>query len=130
MGFYDDMADVATDVLGEFKQDMNGGKPILLRRPSASTPGANSFDRPTQGTPADTTLSASVLAAASDKASMSYVDGKTILGSDLTVTCAVFGFDPAMTDFVVVNNKPRLIKKILQIPASGTPVVWKLIVEG
>lgn len=122
--FYAEMADVATEVLAEFKT----GTPKLLR-PGANTPGSETWDKPTQAAPTEYDLDATVLPIQSDKASAKYIDGKTILGSDLVVTCAVPEVEPAVTDMVLVGSKQASIKKIIRIPEVGSAVAFKLIIQ-
>lgn len=125
MSFYDEMADVASEVLDEFKQGT-----VTLKRPGVPTPAVNSWDKPTPAAPTSYTLKATVADAQSDKATRAYVDGETILGSDAVVTCAVPAVEPALTDVVEVNGIAKPIKKVIRIPASGTAVAFKLILEG
>lgn len=120
MSFYDEMALVAQEVLTEFKQGI-----VTLRRPSTPTPGANTWDSPTPAAPTDTPLNATVSGVTSR-----YIDGETIFATDLVVTFPALDATPAKTDMLVVNGKPAAIKQIIQIPASGTPVAYKVIIEG
>jgi hypothetical protein len=129
MGFYDEMAEVASEILTEFKQDAEGALPVQLKRPAAPTQGGNSYDKPTQNAPTTITLNATVNNVESDKATSAFVDGETILGSDLVITFPALDATPVMTDTFVVNGKTLAAKKIVSVPPSGTPVVHKVIVS-
>lgn len=124
MGFYDDMAGVASSVLAEFgAKNQEGASSIQLIRtmpppggPSLWSPGTYDLD--------------GVVSAAGDKANAQFIDGTTILSTDLVATCAVPEIEPALTDTVVVDGVARAIKKVVKVPAAGTPVAIKLFIAG
>lgn len=127
MGFYDDMAAIASEVLAEFKQ----GSATLTRQVDSGTP--VDADAPWLGnvkTPQTYDLDAAVSAVTVDQATAKFVDGTTIMASDLTVTCAVPEVIPNMSDTLTLDGVDRAIKKIVVIPAAGTPVAVKIIVAG
>lgn len=120
MGFYDEMADIATELLGEFQQ----GSVQLVRSVSAPS------DPSTPWQPGDPTLATYDLAAAVRGVSQRYVDGTTILSSDQQVTCAVPPVTPDMTtDTLLIDGIAVTVLKNMPIPASGTPVAYLFVVR-
>jgi len=59
-----------------------------------------------------------------------YVDGTQIIATDTEVTAAVFGAVPTSEGTLTIDGQALQIVGIKQIPAAGTPVVWKLIVRA
>lgn len=125
MSFYDEMQDVATEVLIEFRQGI-----ISLTKPGTSTPGANPWDPPIEGEPTVYTLQATVAAVTVDQANAKYIDGTLITTADLVVTCAVPPVEIEVTDTLAIDGEARTIKKIVQLPAAGVAVAFKLFVQG
>lgn len=120
MGFYDDMADVADEVMTEFKQGT-----VTLRRtvPAASDPATPWI--PGSPTVTDYTLKAAVTGVAQQ-----YVDGTTILTTDEQVTCSVPAVTPDMaTDSLLIDGVAVTVIKNFAIPAAGTPVAYRFIVR-
>lgn len=122
---YGRMAATATRLLDRFNQGV-----IVLYRPGASVPGENEWDPPTEEPPAVHTLKATVAAVTVDQANAKFIDGTVITTADLVVTCAVPPIIPAMTDTLTVDGQARTIKKIVQLPASGVPVAFKIFIQG
>jgi hypothetical protein len=82
------------------------------------------------GEPVVHTLKAAVAAVTVDQANAKYIDGTTITTADLVVTCAVPPVEPEMTDTLTLDGEVRTIKKIVQLPAAGVAVAFKLFVQG
>lgn len=118
MTFYDEMRDVATDLLGEFKQGTVNLKRII------SIPGPNPWDPPTE-TPQTWPLSAAV-----STVSTKYVDGTLILASDRQVIFAVPLVTPLMTDTLVIDGNEFAMKDLRALPGAGTPVAYVAFVAG
>lgn len=123
--FYAEMADVATELLTEFKQGV-----VTLTRVTHGE-----ADPATPWIPGGTTeqaydLNATVAAVTVDQANAQYIDGTTITNADVVVTCAVPPVVPTLTDTLSIDGKVRIIKKIVQVPAAGIPIVFKLFVQG
>lgn len=60
-----------------------------------------------------------------------FVDGATILSSDLMVLCAVPAARPEMgSDWVEIDGRRHNIVRSEPIPAAGAPVAWRLIVRA
>jgi hypothetical protein len=121
MGVYDEMADVASEVLSEFKQ----GTVILVR----TTPGEPDPDTP--WIPVDDQVDEYPLSAIAKGVSQKYVDGTTILATDMEIVAAVAEVSPMMeTDQIKVDGKAVTISRKMQIPAAGNPVAYRFIVRG
>ena len=80
---------------------------------------------PTTGAPTLYPLLGTVLGV-----SEKYIDGTTILSTDLSVKCGVFDVKPGMSGKVIIDGKPHDIIKIMSKPAAGTTVAWELIVRA
>ena len=80
---------------------------------------------PTMGTPTLHKIEATALGVAKE-----YIDGTTILATDLSVKCGVFDVEPDMSGKVIIDGKPHDIIKIMPKPAAGTTVAWELIVRA
>jgi len=122
---YGRMAGTAARLLDRFNQGV-----ITLTRPGAETAGPNPWDPPTRDDDQIFVLAATVAAVTVDQANAKYIDGTVITTADLVITCAVPPVLPAMTDIVSVDGQVRAIKKIVQVPAAGVPVAFKLFVQG
>jgi hypothetical protein len=120
MGFYDDMQDVASEVLAEFKQ----GTVVLSRTTYAAS------DPQTPWIPGAPTPATYTLAATVSGVSAELVDGTVILATDLQIVCAVPAITPAPTDTVTIDGKAVSLLRVDQIPAAGAPVAFRLIVRG
>ena len=59
-----------------------------------------------------------------------YVDGTQIIATDTEVTAAVFGAVPTSEGTLTIDGAVQQIVGIKQIPAAGTPVVWKIFARA
>jgi hypothetical protein len=112
--FYEEMREVADDLLGEFKQGAVG-----LKRKTGSTPGENEWDPPTD---VYTTYS---LAAVVKRMHHRYEAGALIAETGDMVTFAVLSVTPLLTDKLVIDGQERAITELTPIPGAGQPVMWK-----
>lgn len=121
VGFYDEMRGVADELFADFKQGI-----ITLTRSVPGTP--PDPEKPWvrgQPTSTDYPLNATVRGVAAK-----YIDGTTIVASDLQITCAVPAVAPQMTDVYSIDGKVHAPKRILPLPAAGTPCAYLIIVAG
>lgn len=116
MSFYSDMQSVASELLTEFQQG----------EVSYEIDGEPSGDpwNPTPGAVTRYTLQATIQGVGSR-----YRDSTLIREGDLMVTAAVFGMAPSLSGRVVIDGAAHQIVQVQQIPAAGTPVVWKMVVR-
>lgn len=120
---YGRMQSTATRLLQRFAQ----GNITLSQTTTA--PGPNEWTPGTETT-ATYPLDAAVAAVLNDEATAKFVDGTVIVATDLTVTFAVPEVVPAMGDSVTIDGKVHVVKKIVALPAAGTTVAYKIIVQG
>lgn len=108
---------------------------VTLTKPGETVPGANPWDPPVEGEPVVYTLDATVKGV-SDK----YIDGTTILATDLEVLVSTAGrdangnpvaIDPDLgADTLTIDGQAMTLVRDLSVPAAGTKVVLKYIVRG
>ena len=114
MSFYDEMQDVATDLLQEFKQGT-----ILYRAPTA---GAQPWNPVTY---TDTPVSGGTVSGVSQQ----YVTD-LVTSSDLHAILPVFGATPTNAGRLVIDSVERQIIRVIPSPAAGTVVCWHVFVKG
>lgn len=117
MSIYDDLQDVTTEVLSEFKQET-----VQLVK---ITPGTGPADNP--GTPSEVVTD---LQAVVRGASYKYQKEGFCVAGDLEMTCAVVpGVTVTINDFIIVDGKRFKILSDISVPASGTRVAWKFLLR-
>lgn len=87
-------------------------------------------DPATPWEPGTPTTQAYTLDATVRGVSQRYIDGVTILASDLQVTAAVFGAVPKVGDDMTIDGYGVTILQVVALPAAGDPVAWRFIVRG
>ena len=117
MGFYDDMQDIASDVIGEFEQGTVGY--VTLTPVAGATPDA-------PGTPTETvtTINATV-----SPVWTKHVDGTHVVVTDKMVVTPAGVVTPDMDDQVRIDGVDHKIVRIRNIPEAGTAVVHHIIVR-
>lgn len=115
MGFYDDMADMASDLLQEFDQ----GGLVLMRQVAGNGPPHN---------PGPTTWVDEPIAGVAEGVTGEHLKDSLIQSSDLAVTMPGHAH-PAMTDRVKSAGQEYTIVKITPIPAAGTPAAYEVIIR-
>lgn len=118
MSIYDEMRDVASDLMAEFKQ---GTVQYVALTPQ---PGATP-DAPLPPVQVPTTINATAR-----PVSTKYVDGSHIVRSDKQVTIPNDGKAvPDMSGSVRIDGTTHKIVEIMPRPAAGEPVVWIVVVR-
>jgi hypothetical protein len=117
---YSRIQSTATRMLARFAQGA-----VVLTRTTPGTP-----DPSTPWIPAAPTVATYTLDATVNGVSKEFVDGTTIVATDLEVTAAAFGTEPGPGDTLSIDGKVVTIVKQMRIPAAGTLVCWKWIVRG
>lgn len=118
MSFYDEMQQIATNVLGEFNQGVI--KLIQLKTPENGTP-----DDPGELTEVVTELKGVV-----SGITFKYLKEGYNAVTDFEATVAVVqGVQPLEGDFLEVDGVQYKIIKDVSVPAAGVNVVWKFIVR-
>lgn len=117
--FYQRMkTNVADKLLGQFKQ----GNIQLVRR--EVVPPVNSWDAPTI---TDVTYQLDAIASG---VAQEYIDGTTIVATDLQVVSAVpDGVIPAAGDIIKIDGKNTTLLRIIPVPAAGLTVAYKFLVR-
>jgi hypothetical protein len=118
MTFYDEIRDVASEVLKEFKQGT-----IALRR-TTDTPDPSTPWIPGAPTTVSYDLDAVVRGVTKDR-----IDGTLILAGDLVVTCAVPAVVPDIADVIVIDGVDHVVKRVEPVPAAGTAAAYRLFVR-
>lgn len=117
--FYQRMkTNVADKLLGQFSQ----GSVFLVRQ--EATPGAKPWDDPVI-----TEVKYPVNVAARG-VSNEYVDGVTILASDIQLTTTVPDVVPVAGDIIEIDGKNYSLVQPFPIPAAGFTVAYKLVVRA
>ncbi len=117
---YARMQATASRLLERFSQGV-----VTITKPGTSTPGPNAWDPPVTSDPVVYTLNATVTGV-----SKQFVDGTTVLATDLEVTAAVFGAELDPADQLAIDGQTVVVVETMRIPAAGTLVAWKFIVRG
>ena len=117
---YARMQGTASRLLNRFAQ----GTVSLTR----TTPGSSSPSTP--WIPGEATTVTYSLDATVKGVSKEFIDGTTIVATDLEVTAAAFGAEPEPGDTLSIDGKAVTILKQVRIPAAGTLVCWKWIVRA
>jgi hypothetical protein len=95
---------------------------VAYIKPGAITgPEWNPVQGPSTVYPLDATVSG---------VSEKYIDGTLIVATDLEVTFSVFDDAPTTDGLIRIDGADRQIIKVMQIPAAGTVVAWKVIAKG
>lgn len=124
------LADTARRMVGRFK----GTGVVTLTRTTNAAAEAETPWIPGAATEVVYTLDAVVHGVTAQ-----YVDGETVVASDLMVAALPYGRDedgaiaaivPAMSDVLTIDGAQKAIKRISQAPASGTAALFRIFVAS
>lgn len=115
MGFYDEMQEIASDLLSEFDQ---GG--IYLVQIGSATGNPWEQNTPIEGSPVK-------LDGVASGVSKRYVDKGLAVATDKQITVAVPAVTPTMKDYVTIKGERLKVVHIAYIPEAGTPVSLVMI---
>lgn len=113
--FYDEMRDVADELLAEFAQGT-----VILKRVTTAAP-----DPETPWVPGSETVTTYTLNATVKRMHQRYENGVLIVETGDMVTFAVPPVTPLITDKLVIDGVERVISNLTPIPGAGTTVAWK-----
>lgn len=117
--FYQRMkTNVADKLLKQFKQ----GDIVLVQ--TVTTPAPNPWDAPV------TTELRTPLDAIAKGVSEQYVDGVTILSTDIEIVSAAPLVATKVSDFIEIDGKTTTLLRIIPIPAAGLTVAHKFLVRA
>lgn len=123
VGFYDEMADMARELLAPEEDGGLGQGTVQLKRVTM-TPGPNEW------TPGVETTTLYDLAATVRRVSQKYVDGTLIVATDNQITFAVPSTVPLITDMLVIDGDEHVMKDLRPIPAAGMAVAFIAFVSA
>lgn len=123
-----DYAGIAVEVAAAFEEVRQGT--VVLQRTTYAAPDPATPWIPGEETIVSHTIDAIASVVTADQANAKYIDGTTITSADIVLTCSVPPVIPAMTDTLTIDGQVRVIKKIVQAPSAGIPVLFKLFVQG
>ncbi len=118
MSIYDDMRGVASELFAEFKQGTVQYVPIV------TTPGTSPDEPGSSGKGTPVTINATAR-----PVSIKYVNGTTVVASDIQVAMPNDGTTPEMEGYMRIDGSDYKIIGIMPRPAAGTPVSWTVIVK-
>jgi len=124
-GFYDDMAEMVTELL---QPDADGGLGQGMVQLKRETPGVVDPEQP--WVPVEPTAQTWILDAAVRRVSQMYVDGTLIVATDNQVTFAVPAMVPAITDTLIIDGVEHAMKDLRPIPAAGTQAAYIAFLAG
>jgi len=87
-------------------------------------------DPQTPWLPGEPTETVHALNAAVRGVAAKYIDGTTVVASDLQIMCTVPPVEPQMTDVYSIDGHAHVPKRILPIPAAGEPCAYLIIVAS
>lgn len=117
MAIYDEMQQIASDVMSEFKQGVIKYIDVVPGNGPVDNPG------PSVSTPYE-------LDAVASGVSYKYVKDGLALSTDLTVVSAVKdGLTPDMRGFIEIDGTRYKIVQDISAPGAGVRAVWKWIVR-
>lgn len=115
--FYSEMQDVASELMGEFKQ---GAIQYVV---TEEIPGAEPWEPPVQ------TLTRLPMDAVAFGVT-AYQTDEVVTLNDTMIKAAVFAVEPEVGGIVEVDGKQRQILRVKRIPDAGTVVAWEIYVKG
>lgn len=122
MPFYADMARMVSDLLApDSSGGLGQGELALVRVETA--PAGNSWDEPVES------VAREALRGAVSGVAAKFVDGTTILASDLQAICAIpsMGYQPG--DSFEIDGVPATIIAVRNIPEAGTRAALRFILR-
>lgn len=123
-----DYAGIAVEVAAAFEEVRQGT--VILQRLTYGEPDPATPWIPGTETVVSHTIDAIASAVTVDQANAKYIDGTTITTADIVLTCSVPPVIPVMSDTLTIDGAVRVIKKIVQVPSAGIPVMFKIFVAG
>jgi hypothetical protein len=100
------------------------GQGLVEITTTTTTDGPNPWDPPvttTTETPVDAVVSG---------VGAEYVDGSSIVASDLQVQIAAVEDAPEVGDTIKIDGASKAVLAVMPVPGSGDPVAIKMIVRG
>jgi hypothetical protein len=121
MGFYDEMQEMATELLAPEASGGLGQGSVTLKRITPGTPNADQPWLPVAPTTESWALGASVR-----RQHYRYVSGTLVAETgDIVVFSTPSGVTPMLSDQLIIDGSAREMSELTPIPGAGTVVAWK-----
>jgi len=130
MGFYEDMAQVARDLLAPTDEGGLGQGSIALVRFVSGAPGTNPWDPPSAPTRQVTVLNGAARGVSKELIGAPVETGGQIVATDLQVIVAPWGGTYEPGQVLELDSNPVTILKIDNIPAAGPVCAIRFVVRG
>lgn len=129
MGFYEDMAQTARDLLAPTDEGGLGQGAIALVRYVPGAPSANPWDPPAIPSRAVTVLDGTARGVGKELIGAPVETGGQIVATDLQVIVAPWGgsYDPGQV--LEIDGAPVTVLKVENIPAAGTVCAVRFVVR-
>jgi len=129
MSVYDDLAQVARDLLDPGQLGAQAGAVTLVRK--TIWPPANSWESPTITTTTEPLL-AQVFGVSGELVGSPAQEPENgvVLASDRMVICAVPSIGYRAGDLVAVDGFPATVIRVIKIPAAGVTSALKFVIRG
>lgn len=127
---YDEMANVARELLAPTNEGGMGQGLIQLVRLVPGPPPVNPWDPPSDPVPEKTTLDGAASGVGKELIGAPVESGGQIVASDIQVIVAPWGGTYEPGDVLELDGMPVTILKISNIPAVGTVCAIKFVVRG
>lgn len=113
--FYTDLRNVASGLLQEFNQGVvEIGKPVTVE---------GEFE----WSPPVTILRWTRVNAVARGVSQKYIDGVSIVATDLQLTVDMGAYEPTAGDRIRIDGKQVSVLRFDRIPAAGVAVAWRVV---
>lgn len=129
MGFYDDMAKMAEDLLKPDSQGGLGQGEIVLTHIEQGAPNPETPWIPVEPIKLQAVLNG-VARGVSERLVGTEVNGVILVATDLVVTCAVPSMEYSAGDVLTIDGKQVDVISYDKIPAAGTTTAVRFIVRG
>lgn len=127
--FYDEMADMARELLALTGRGGLGQGTINLVRYVPGPPPAQPWDPPSDPVRQDTTLKGAATGVSKEMIGAPVETGGQVVATDLSVIVAPWGGTYETGDVLEIDGAPVTILKIQNIPAAGTVSAIRFVVR-
>lgn len=129
MGFYEDMAQTARDLLAPTDEGGLGQGTIALVRHVPGAPSANPWDPPATPSREVTVLDGAARGVGKDLIGAPVETGGQIVATDLQVIVAPWGGEYAAGQVLEIDGAPVTVLKVENIPAAGPVCAVRFVVR-
>ena len=130
LDFYQDMAQMAREVLAPTSEGGLGQGEIELVRYVPGPPPANPWDPPSQPERDVTVLDGAARGVSKELIGAPVENGGQIIATDLQVIVAPWGGEYGPTDTLEIDGAPVTVLRVENIPAAGTVCAIRFLVRA